>query len=273
MAPRRVTAPAVLLGLIVCAPAARSLADVAPAGADAPAVTIRSVAEGKKLMAAAQKDVDRLRGTVDRRQRQLEVALRAMPEYRQSVAERARARTAYEAARQPALAAVRTSEAYHDAQARLARANAALAAASRNARLGVGAMRSLSADVRESSAAVREIESHAAAAYPPAAEAAEALQQADARVASLRQQHVEQALADDQVCMSARSSLTRAEMRLAALSAEVERLRKGPEDETLDAAPLPATNDLRSRLRPRYSVEDYARGLAMQRAIECSGPV
>ena len=258
-------------GLLLLAPLVRAEANADPA--DDPGPTIRSASEGSKLLAAARADVTRLRGTLDRRQRQLEAALRGMPEYRQAVAERGRAKSAYGAARQPALAAVRTTEAYRDARDRLARANDALAAMARSTRLRAGGLGSLSTDVRDASAAVREMEGHAVAAHPRAAAAAAALEEADAKLAALRAQHVEQALADDQVCMSARSSLSKAEARLAALSAEVERLKKGVEDEPVEMAPFDATDDLRSRLRPRYSVEDYARGIALQRTAACSGPV
>lgn len=265
---RGVTARAILAALVLLAPAA--LADLA-AETDAPALTIHSASEGRKLLSAARADVTRLRGTLDRRRRQLESSLRVMPEYRQAVAERDRARSAYDAARQPALAAVRTGEAYREAQGRLARANAALAAASRAVRLG--GLRSLAADVREASAAVRDIEDHAVAANPSAAAAAAVLEEAEAKVAALRAEHVEQALADDQVCMSARSALARAEARLAAVTSAIEQFNKPPPEEKEPEATPSGYAGLQSRLKPRTSVEDYARGVALQRAAACSGPV
>jgi chromosome segregation ATPase len=228
--PRVAILTALCGSFVALAPSAGRAADVAPEAA-APQADVappaRSIADARHRLDAARAEVTRLRGMISRKKQQLEAALNVSAEYRAALAERNRAKAAYEAARRPAVAQVRGTEQHRTASDRLAAARQSLSAATRTARLGAGeAIKLISTDVREAAAVLAAIETQAAAADPAAAQARAALDAAEEKLAALRTEHVDQALEADPACSSTRLRLASAETRLDAAGTELKRLRQ-----------------------------------------------
>ena len=237
------TLPRVAIRTLLCGVTLALLTPIASAAADArePAPveaaqvepdeavkpTARSVAEARRALTGARGEATRLRAALARKRQQLEAALDAKPQYREAVAQRNRAKAAYEAARRPALAAARGTQTHRLARERLAGATRALTSAKQGARLGAGeAIRAMTADVRQAPAALVALEAEEEANHPQAAAARAALDEAAAKVEALREQHVDLALAADPACAGLRRGLASAEARVDAAGSELKRLQK-----------------------------------------------
>jgi hypothetical protein len=236
MNPPRVAVIAFLCGCtVVASPRSTRAADPTPDATDRPAGAAPlagNVPDAKKLLNAARAEVNRLRGTINRKKQQFETAMNGRAEYREAVAARNKAKAAYEAARRPAVLAARATDAHRAAREKLAAANRDLAAARQAVRVGAAdAMKPLADAVREAQAAVAAIENDAASADPAAAQACAALDAADDNVAALYAQHVTRALQTDPACAAARLSLASAESRLDAAGAELKRLQVAAAEE------------------------------------------
>jgi hypothetical protein len=227
------------------------------------------VPEARRLLNGARGDITRLKAVLSRRKQTLEASLNVLPEYRQALAERNRAKAAYEAARRPALLNAKSSDAYAAARKRLLDARSAVAAATRTARHGGGgAIAAMTRDVREAEGALKQAEAEIVLADPVAAEASAALDAAEARLAALRKERVDDVLESDPTAQSARLNLVSAEARQAAADALLARLRAADEEGDVYVASAgtgsrgsgaPSVGGPRI-YRPQIPVADYARG-------------